>query len=186
MEQELVRKIAEAEWRMFDAVNRGTGLRASCQEDPETFFIMRTSQAEAWTEALRESYYADLLAAEAEGRNLLTEKYARMMESTDPAAFAQIRELLPPVDEETLRLTLGEAVAHFEETPPKGEFVIVVDGAPEPVRAAGVGLPEALAAVARYRDGGLSLKDAAKRASEETGFSKKALYDAALKQTEDA
>ena len=104
MGQELVKKIVDIEWSMFDAVNRGTGLRASCQEDPETFYIMRASQAEAWTEALRESYYADLLAAEAEGRNLLTEKYARMMESTDPAAFARLRQALPPVDEDTLRL----------------------------------------------------------------------------------
>ena len=39
----------------------------------------------------------------------------------------------------------------------------------------------ALSRVQAYRDAGLSLKDAAKRASEETGFSKKMLYDAAVK-----
>ena len=31
--------------------------------------------------------------------------------------------------EETVRGTLSEAIAHFEAHPPKGEFVIVVEGA---------------------------------------------------------
>ena len=88
---------------------------------------------------------------------------------------------LTKIHEETLRFTLAEAAAHFEATAPKGEFVIIVDGASGPSPAAGAGLPEALAAVSRYRDGGLSLKDAAKRASEETGISKKTIYDAAVK-----
>ncbi len=93
---------------------------------------------------------------------------------------------LTKIHEETLRFTLEEAVAHFEATPPKGEFVIIVDGAPAPAAGAGAGLPEALAAVSRYRDGGLSLKDAAKRASEETGISKKTIYDAAVKAAQDS
>ncbi len=92
---------------------------------------------------------------------------------------------LTKIHEETLRFTLDEAIAHFEATPPKGEFVIIVDGAPAPAVGAGAGLPEALAAVSRYRDGGLSLKDAAKRASEETGISKKTIYDAAVKAAQD-
>ena len=102
MGQELVRKIVEAEWEMFSAVNSGSGQRASCQEDPTTFTIMRSSQAAAWPEELQESYYRDLLAAKETGRNLLTEKYARMMESTDPPAFERLRSRLPAVEEETL------------------------------------------------------------------------------------
>ncbi|MBQ6622283.1 MAG: DUF4125 family protein [Mogibacterium sp.] len=102
MSRELVRKIVEAEWEMFDQVNGGSGQRASCQEDSKTFYIMRSSQALAWTEELQESYWQDLLNAKAAGRNLLTEKYARMMESTDPIAFERIRGRLPDVEEETL------------------------------------------------------------------------------------
>ena len=48
---------------------------------------MRTSQAEAWTEKLLKSYYDDLLQAKSHNRNLMTEKYARMMESTFPEEY---------------------------------------------------------------------------------------------------
>ena len=102
MGEKFVRDIVEKEWAMFEAVNSGSGQKASCQEDPQTFYIMRSSQAEAWTEELRESYYQDLLSAEAEGRNLMTEKYARMMESTDPLYYETIRDLLPALNKEML------------------------------------------------------------------------------------
>lgn len=42
-----------------------------------------------------DSYTADLEAAEEVGRNLLTEKYAWMMEDTAPEEFAQLRRFLP-------------------------------------------------------------------------------------------
>lgn len=35
------------------------------------------------------------------------------------------------IHEESVRGTLSDVIAHFEETPPKGEFVIVLAGAPE-------------------------------------------------------
>ncbi len=38
---------------------------------------------------------------------------------------------LTKLHEEVYRTTLGEAIAHYTETPPKGEFVLVVAGAPE-------------------------------------------------------
>lgn len=96
--------------------------------------------------------------------------------------IALCRELTK-IHEEIMRTTLADALAHYEENTPRGEFVLIVEGAKKTDGPA-VGLSEALAAVGRYRDAGLSLKDAAKRASEETGFSKKALYDAALKTRE--
>ena len=52
--------------------------KASCQEDPAGFRTMRSAQFFAWSEKTLHSYLADLTAAEAVGRNLMTHKYARM------------------------------------------------------------------------------------------------------------
>ena len=79
MTRELIENIVDREWSMFDRV-RNEGGRASCQNDPATFRIMRTSQFMTWPEDLLRSYLADLEAADRVGRNLLTEKYAFMME----------------------------------------------------------------------------------------------------------
>ncbi len=83
--------------------------------------------------------------------------------------------------EEVIRTTLTGAIAHFTETPPKGEFVLVLRGAPE--ESAPELTPEqALNVVGRYRSEGLSLKEACKKAAAETGFSKNELYSLALEK----
>jgi hypothetical protein len=96
---DLIAKIIAIEWKMFHNVPN-IGGPAVCQEDPKTFEIMRFSQAMSWSEAALDSYLDDLEEAEKNGRNLLTEKYARMMESTSPLEYAQIEHLLPPLDPE--------------------------------------------------------------------------------------
>ncbi len=85
------------------------------------------------------------------------------------------------IHEETLRTTLSSAVSYFQETPPRGEFVLVIEGAalqttPEH------SLDEALRIVSEYRMDGLSLKDAVKKCSFFTGYAKNVLYEAALNQ----
>ena len=97
--ENLTAKIVEIEWKMFHNVPN-IGGTAACQEDPKTFEIMRVSQAVSWSEAALESYLDDLTEAEKNGRNLLTEKYARMMKSTSPSEYAQIEHLLPPLNPE--------------------------------------------------------------------------------------
>ena len=92
--QDKKENLIQMEWQQFYQVHNEGG-RASCQEDPKTFAIMRRSQFTAWPEALVDSYTADLEAAEEVGRNLLTEKYAWMMEDTAPEEFAQLCRFLP-------------------------------------------------------------------------------------------
>ena len=89
MKEDLIAKIVAMEWDMFQHVVN-IGGRAACQDDPETFRIMRSSQAMAWSEDSLASYLEDLAAAAQAGRNLLTEKYARMMEFTAPLEYARI------------------------------------------------------------------------------------------------
>jgi len=101
--EDLIASIVKAEWEMFQAVPNAGG-PAGCQQDHETFEIMRSSQAVSWSDAALESYLDDLVAAQRSGRNLLTEKYARMMESTSPAEYRAIEPLLPPLDAATLQL----------------------------------------------------------------------------------
>lgn len=101
--ESLVSSIVKIEWQMFQSVPN-IGGKASCQQDWKTFRIMRTSQAASWSEATLESYLNDLRTAESSDRNLLTEKYARMMQSTSPSEYARIEHLLPPLDSRALEL----------------------------------------------------------------------------------
>ena len=91
MKEQLIEKIVELEWQQFQKVQNEGG-RASCQDNRPTFNIMRTSQFLVWEMEILESYYQDLQDADAKGWNLLTEKYARMMESTAPVQYEQLKE----------------------------------------------------------------------------------------------
>ena len=62
---------------------QGVNGRAACQDDWTTFLIMRLSQFEGWDTDVLESYFEDIVQAEAQERNLIMEKYAYMMEETD-------------------------------------------------------------------------------------------------------
>ena len=54
----------------------------------------------SWSEATLQSYLNDLLEAKNINRNLMTEKYGRMMESTSPEEYAHLEHLLLPLDHE--------------------------------------------------------------------------------------
>jgi len=75
--EELIAEILDIEWDMFTSVQaRGRG--ASCQEDQRSFNIIRAADFLTWSEATLASHLNDLKMAEAKGRNMMTEKYARM------------------------------------------------------------------------------------------------------------
>lgn len=74
--QELVAAILDSEWEMFRRVQSAYPVR--CQQAPATFRQIRASIFELWTKEMLASYLDDLRQAEAAGRNLLAEKYARM------------------------------------------------------------------------------------------------------------
>ena len=86
---------------------------------------------------------------------------------------------LTKLHEEVVRTTLGEAVEKYKENAPRGEFVLVVAGAPEEVEAVPT-QEDAAAYVARLMEGGMSRKDAIKQTAKDLNLPKNAVYDAAL------
>jgi 16S rRNA (cytidine1402-2'-O)-methyltransferase len=85
---------------------------------------------------------------------------------------------LTKLHEEVWRGTLGEAVAHVEAQPPRGELVVVLDGAPVPHAASSLDVEEAVAARLAAGD---SARDAAATVAAALGVPKRTAYDAALR-----
>ena len=86
---------------------------------------------------------------------------------------------LTKLHEEVVRTTLGEAVVKYTENPPKGEFVLVLAGAPEQEKEVATE-DDAAARVQQLMDEGLSRKDAIKQTAKELNLPKNVVYDAAL------
>ena len=87
---------------------------------------------------------------------------------------------LTKLHEEVVRTTLGQAIDKYNETPPKGEFVLVVAGAPameEEVPTA----EDAGSYVAKLMEKGMSRKDAIKQTVLDLKLPKNVVYEAALK-----
>ncbi|MBN1881864.1 MAG: DUF4125 family protein [Deltaproteobacteria bacterium] len=74
--KKLLSDIVERELSMFLQVR--TSIPSLCQERPETFRTMREMSHAVLSSDTLSSYLKDLKLAKKNGRNLLTEKYARM------------------------------------------------------------------------------------------------------------
>lgn len=81
---------------------------------------------------------------------------------------------LTKIHEEFVRTDIDGAIAKYEETPPKGEFVLVVEGAPEKEEDfSQIGIREH---VLRYIELGMNEKDAMKAAAKDRGIRKSDIY----------
>ncbi|MCM1542706.1 MAG: DUF4125 family protein [Blautia sp.] len=116
-DQELVEEIAKLEFEAFDKVHNEGG-RASCQNDWPTFSIMRKSQYQTWNRTMLMQYLYDFHREYSRGHNLIEEKYGRMMESTAPEKYAEIRDHFPELTEEKKKIIqqiCGMQVGWMEE-----------------------------------------------------------------------
>lgn len=97
---DLVEEVIRREWDQFQRTENEGG-RASCQGNWPMFHQMRASQFMTWPEDLLRSYLDDLDEANRVGRNLVTEKYARMMTSTAPDEYRErIEPFIPRLSDE--------------------------------------------------------------------------------------
>lgn len=105
--EDLVERIARLEFEAFDKV-KNEGGRASCQNDWFTFSIMRKSQYLTWNRTMLLQYLYDFHREYERGHNLITEKYGRMMESTAPEKYEELRknfrENFPELSEEKKKI----------------------------------------------------------------------------------
>ena len=104
---------------------------------------------------------------------------ADMLDILGDRPIALCRELTK-LHEETRRTTLQQAVEHYRDNEPRGEFVLVLGGA-EKVEGPAVTLEQGVAMVLQLREEGQRMKDAVRQVSADTGLNKNELYDAALK-----
>lgn len=97
---DLAEEVIRREWDQFQRTENEGG-RASCQGNWPMFHQMRASQFMTWPEDLLRSYLDDLDEANRVDRNLVTEKYARMMASTAPDEYRErIEPFIPRLSDE--------------------------------------------------------------------------------------
>ena len=116
-----------------------------------------------------------------EAPHKLTATLADMVEVFGNDRSISLCRELTKLHEEVVRTTLGEAVEKYTQSPPKGEFVLIVAGAaPEEKEAASEA--DAAARVAELIAQGISRKDAIKQTAKELDLPKNVVYDIALKE----
>lgn len=91
---------------------------------------------------------------------------------------------LTKVYEEVLRMTISEAITYYESRNPKGEYVLVIEGAEEEKTLENLTLEQAVKMAESLIDEGVKPSEACKRIAKETNFSKSSLYSAVVNKEE--
>ena len=105
---------------------------------------------------------------------------ADLLSCFDPQRRISLCRELTKLHEQVLRTTLQGAADYYEENEPRGEYVLILEGAAE-TDAGQVTLEQAVRLVSALTDKGLSKKDAVKQVARDTGFPRNPLYDAVMK-----
>lgn len=104
-----------------------------------------------------------------------------MLEYFGDRKISLCRELTK-IHEEVRRTTLSQAVEFYTENKPKGEFVLVIEGADEQSLAPAETLEQALEQVRALVEKGMRGADACKQIAKATGFYKGDLYGKLLEE----
>ena len=91
---------------------------------------------------------------------------------------------LTKLNEEILRMTLDTAIAYYEENQPRGEYVLIMEGASAEEKKANAFWAEMTEAehVQHYVDSGMSKSDAIKATAKDRGVGKSDIYNLVMKK----
>lgn len=104
--------------------------------------------------------------------------------SLGPRRVSVVKELTK-IHETVLRTTLDEAARYYREHPPKGEYVLVIEGAgPGETGEERLSFEEAVEMVRRISASGKAMSEACREVAALSGYKKGELYKAALKDQE--
>ncbi len=101
-----------------------------------------------------------------------------MREILGDRRIALCRELTK-IHEQVIRTTFSGALEWYADKLPRGEYVLIIEGA-KPAQEPALSLEEAVAQVKALRQGGMPVSDAAKQVAKETGYKKGELYRRAM------
>lgn len=117
-----------------------------------------------------------------EAPHKLAATLADMYRAFGEREIALVKELTK-IHETVEVTTLSAAAAKYAETPPRGEFVLVLAGKPEP-QAPVYTMEQAVAIAQEQTDAGVSKNAAAKQAAAQTGLKKSDIYKALVEKGE--
>ena len=109
-----------------------------------------------------------------------------LKEAFGPERSVTLARELTKLHEEIVKTTLGEAASYYEANAPRGEYVLVMAGASaEEARPAPPSLDQAVQAARALMESGSSASAAAKRAAQDTPFSKSQIYRLLTREEEE-
>lgn len=83
---------------------------------------------------------------------------------------------LTKIHEEVLRMTISEAIEYYQIKNPKGEFVLVIEGAAPKDISEDFTIEMAASLAKKFVEEGMKLSEACKKSAKETGFTKSNIY----------
>lgn len=143
----------------------------------EGFLSVTNKQRRAHLEEVK-SFKRTLIFYEAPHKLIYTLK--DMLDAFGDRKIALCRELTK-IHEEVLRGKISDMIAYYENKPPKGEYVLVIEGAAEEEASDEITLDMAVAMAQKLISDGVKSSDAAREIAKKTKFSKSEIYSGLLK-----
>lgn len=143
----------------------------------EGFLSVTNKQRRAHLDEVK-SFKRTLIFYEAPHKLIFTLK--DMLEVFGDRRIALCRELTK-IHEEVLRGKISDMIAYYENKTPKGEYVLIIEGAAEEKATDEITLEMAASMAGELIDRGMRASDAAKEIAKKTKFSKSEIYNSLLK-----